>query len=141
MRKLYFILSLMCITAACSTSKINTSERELVEVRFGNYGGFSNNSMEYILLANGQVSKIENNLQKSLFKIKNKEVQKISNQLKSIGFGKLKINDLGNLTYFIKVTTKDYENSVKWNDETQNNELKNTYKMLTEILQQHKSHL
>lgn len=131
----------MCITAACSTSKINTSERELVEVRFGNYGGFSNNSMEYILLANGQVSKIENNLQKSLFKIKNKEVQKISNQLKSIGFGKLKINDLGNLTYFIKVTTKDYENSVKWNDETQNNELKNTYKMLTEILQQHKSHL
>lgn len=131
----------MCITAACSTSKINTSERELVEIRFGNYGGFSNNSMEYILLANGQVSKIENNLQKSLFKIKNKEVQKISNQLKSIGFGKLKINDLGNLTYFIKVTTKDYENSVKWNDETQNNELKITYKMLTEILQQHKSHL
>jgi hypothetical protein len=50
-------------------------------------------------------------------------------------FEKLKINDLGNLTYFITVKTSKNENTVRWNDETQNIELLNTYKMLIEILQ------
>jgi hypothetical protein len=62
-------------------------------------------------------------------------LREIDDKLKSIEFEKLRINDLGNITYFIKVKTSEYENTVRWNDETQNIELLNTYRTLIEILQ------
>lgn len=134
MKKLFFFLLIVCIISACSTSKINTSEEIFQEVSFGNYGGFSNISTTYILSGNGQLNKVDGDQSQILKHIKDKEIQKIKNQLQSIEFEKIRINELGNLTYFIKVKTSGYENTARWNDETQNIELKNTYKMLIEIL-------
>ena len=135
MKKLFFFIWLICLIAGCSTSKMNTAKEKLIEVRFGNYGGFSNSSTEYILTGEGLLSKVDGNTTKTLKHLKNKKVRDINNQLKSMEFEKLKINDLGNLTYFITVKTSKNENTVRWNDETQNIELINTYKMLIEILQ------
>jgi hypothetical protein len=135
MKKIFFFLCVISAVAACSSSKIKTSEEKLVEVSFGNYGGFSNSSTEYILTGDGQLSKVNGNSLIPLKRVQNKKVREIKNQLKSMEFEKLLVNDLGNLTYFIKVKTSKNENTVRWNDETQNIELINTYKMLIEILQ------
>ncbi len=135
MKKIFFFLCVISAVAACSSSKIKTSEEKLVEVSFGNYGGFSNSSTEYILTGDGQLSKVNGNSLIPLKQVQNKKIREIKNQLKSMEFEKLLVNDLGNLTYFIKVKTSKNENTVRWNDETQNIELINTYKMLIEILQ------
>lgn len=132
MKKLIPILFL--IISACSTSKVNSEGPVLFEVHFGNYGGFSNLMTEYVLYESGQVSKIENKVPKPLNRASKKEVKKIKEHLQSIEFEKLKINESGNLTYFINVRTKDYENKVRWNDNSQNTELQYTYKMLIETL-------
>jgi hypothetical protein len=135
MKKLFFFLWLICLIAACSSSKINNSKDKFTEVRFGNYGGFSNLSTEYIITGDGQLSKVENNVTKPVKVVRKKVLREIDDKLKSIEFEKLRINDLGNITYFIKVKTSEYENTVRWNDETQNIELLNTYRTLIEILQ------
>jgi hypothetical protein len=64
-----------------------------------------------------------------------KEFKKIKNQLENIDFENIKTDEPGNLTYFIKVKTSDYTNAVRWNDNSQNTELSNTFKMLVGILQ------
>jgi hypothetical protein len=134
MKNLFFFLWLICFVSACSTSKTNTSKVKFTEIRFGNYGGFTNMSTEYVITGDGQLSKVDSEGTKSIKHLPKKVVRKIGENLKSIEFEKLRINDLGNVTYFIKVKTSEYENTVRWNDETQNTELLNTYKMLTEIL-------
>ena len=134
MRKLLISLCLLSVISACSTTQKNTSEPVLNEVSFGNFGGFTNHSTEYFISGDGTVSKTENNIQKTIGHLKKKEVKKITNHVKSKEFEKLKINEPGNLTYFITVKTNQYENTVRWNDETQNPVLKDTYKMLVEFL-------
>lgn len=135
MIKICFFLCVICLVSACSSLKINTSKEKLVEVSFGNYGGFSNNSTEYVLTGEGQLSKVNGNSLIPLKQVQNKKVREIKNQFKSMEFEKLQINDLGNLTFFIKVKTSKNENTVRWNDNTQNIELISTYKLLIEILQ------
>lgn len=135
MKNLFFFLSILCLITACSSSKVNTSKEKFTEVRFGNYGGFSNLSTEYVITGDGQLSKVESNVNKPVKVVRKKVIREIDDKLKSIEFEKLQINDLGNMTYFIEVKTTEYENTVRWNDETQNIELLNTYRMLIEIIQ------
>lgn len=134
MKKLIFILCTISLVAACTSSKKLNSEPATFEVGFGNYGGFTGSSTVYLISGNGQVFIVENINRQPHQTISKKKIEKLKEHLNSIGFENLKVNEPGNLTYFIKVKTGNSENTVKWNDETKNTDLKETYKMLFEII-------
>ena len=70
---------LFLFVTACTTSKVNPNAPILFEVHFGNYGGFSNQSTEYVLYKNGQISKIENNAKD----VRLSTIMKVFNALKA----------------------------------------------------------
>ena len=79
-------------------------------------------------------NKIENKNTTIVQKVKKKNVKEIKNLLKSENFQNWEINEPGNRTYFIRVFQNQNEKSVRWNDTTENDKVKNLYKKLLETI-------
>ena len=106
------------------------SDKDTFEIRYGKSGGFTNIPMEYKIDANGDIFKILNSDTLKIDSVSGRKIKKIKHQLTELDFEHLEINDPGNITYFINVCTGTYQNTVKWNDMTDNEPLKMLYKGL-----------
>ncbi|MCU0405434.1 MAG: hypothetical protein MUE64_00435 [Ignavibacteriaceae bacterium] len=135
LRGFFLLISgLLIITISCVNLK-NTNPKKLpFEIIFGKSGGFTNISMEYKIYENGDVYKIQNNGNQKINSISKSKIKTIRDWLLDSDFEHLKIAETGNITYFITVKSDKYENTVKWNDSSNNDQLKNLYKdLLTTI--------
>ncbi|NQU86809.1 MAG: hypothetical protein HQ541_13720 [Mariniphaga sp.] len=139
MKKLYLLLGILYLVCSCTSSKKLNTNKYSLEIHFGNSGGFTNSQTEYVLNKNGKLNMIVNNNETEITILEKSTIRKIKKLLKSLDFENLIIDDPGNMTYFIKVKTTDFENSAKWNDNTKNQQLKNFYNLLMETVRKFKS--
>lgn len=127
------ILSLILIPA-CNTSRAMVNKRVKTEIHFGRTGGFTNIPVEYLINSKGEVLRLLAGNTETVNLITSKRLKSIIRELNRIDFQHIESDDPGNISYFIKVRTREYENSVRWNDLTPNDTLKNIYRELLTTL-------
>jgi len=129
------LVGLLVLSISCATQKNQTELANIfTEISFGSGGGFTGASSIYLLKNNGEVCKIEKTIPNKIYKISKKEIKKISNFIKEIGFQNLSINERGNVTYFIEIKSNIYTRKVMWTDGSKSPELVEFYKILVNTL-------
>jgi hypothetical protein len=113
---------------------LNDSSAE--RLYFGKFGGFTNIPVDYVLINNEHVFKIENDKYTYAVKISKTQSGQIRNLLKEAGLPALQLNEPGNMTYYIRMTSTTSEHEIKWTDQTQNPKVWNLYKALLSTLNQ-----
>ena len=127
------ILSLLLIPA-CNNYRAMANKRVKTEIHFGRTGGFTNIPVEYLINSKGEVLRLSAGNPETVNLITSKRLKSVIRELNRIDFQHIESDDPGNISYFIKVRTREYENSVRWNDLTPNDTLKNIYKELLTTL-------
>jgi hypothetical protein len=129
-RKTLFILwMILSITACMSPSKI-VNDTTLDRIYFGKSGGFTNIPMDYVLIDHSRVFKIEKDKYSAVNKLNNNQAKELDQLIQSLDIDKLELNEPGNITYYIKMVKSGVEKEIKWNDQSMNNDVKDTYKAL-----------
>lgn len=123
---------LICLIS-CSNLKMKSSDNDAFQIRFGRSGGFTNIPLEYLLDGSGDIFKIQKDTLNA-GSVPRRKIKKLTERLTEMDFEHLDVNEPGNMTYFISVTTDTYNNTVKWNDQTDNYPLKELYKDLLKHL-------
>lgn len=116
MKNLILLIGALIMLFSCTTPKKIAYKENDFQIFFGNYGGFTNARMEYVLNGDRNIFKIQKD---SIFFIKKttkNELNEIQKRLTELDFGGLKMNKPGNMTYFIKVISNDYKNQANWSD-------------------------
>ncbi len=122
-------LILLC---SCMNTRQLADTLKSPRIHFGKRGGFTNIPLEYILTEKGQLFKLENDSLIKIKKIKSAQLDNINSLIVNTGFRDLSIKEPGNITYFIRVVTDDYDNEVFWYDSTEMQGLAMIYKALME---------
>ena len=120
----------LLLVPGCINSRTMSDKKVKTEIHFGRTGGFTNIPVEYLINAQGEVLKISASEPDTVNHIPAKRLRSILREFNDIDFKHIELNDPGNISYFIKVRTRQYENNVIWNDLTPNDTLKNIYKKL-----------
>lgn len=118
----------------CINSKKVTDNNSEYILYFGKTGGFTNVPMEYVINPNGNITKIMNDSTIKIKEISAKKLKDIDKALTEINFKNLKLNEYGNITYYIRVKSKSFDNIVHWTDTSNNKELKDLYNKLLNTL-------
>lgn len=105
-----------------------------IEIRFGSSGGFTAMTDEYLIKQDGKVYKYTYDTLNFINQIESSEIDSIGIQITELNFENIKLNETGNMTYFIEVQTPAYKNGVSWSDQTQNDSIKQFYKFLAKTL-------
>ncbi|MFC0877828.1 hypothetical protein ACE01N_14615 [Saccharicrinis sp. FJH2] len=132
--KAHLLLVLVLIMASCSSLKKTGSVNNFEEITFGSGGGFTGLTNTYMLNAEGFVYKMNGEQQEQLKRIDYKSLKGISKHLKKIDFEHIQNDTKGNMTYFIEVVTKDYQNKATWSDASSDPVLKEFYSELVKTL-------
>ena len=76
-------------------------------LRFGSSGGFTQQTMVYKLLSNGQLSKSDDITKESVLlkQLKKSQTKKIFGQVYTLGLDTLNLNSPGNMSNFIQLKT------------------------------------
>ena len=133
--KTLIIMILSVLTFSCATQKqTKNMTTTFIEIKFGSSGGFTGMTNEYLLKQDRKVYKNLSDTLSLINQIENSEIQSINKQLAELDFENLKLNEKGNMTYFIEVHTSTYKNRITWSDQTQNDTIKQFYKSLVKTL-------
>ncbi len=124
MRILYLVLILPIILISCKTTNTtpdNYTERQL---HFGKGGGFAGTVDQYILLENGAVfDKSISGEYVKLNDISHQYTEQIFNNYYILDIHKKKINNPGNIYYYIQMNDGSATNKIVWNDQRNDNNL------------------
>jgi len=130
LEKALIIFLIMILPQSCYNTRRISGSRARTVIQFGRTGGFTNIPVEYSINAKGEVLRISASEPDTVNIIRVKRLRCLIRELNDIDFKHIELNDPGNISYFIKVRTRHYENSAIWNDLTPNDTLKNIYKKL-----------
>jgi hypothetical protein len=134
--KIFFAVILALISAGLSppASGMNMNEsltsEKITAISFGKTGGFTNIPVEYRIDSAGNVFRIKSNDPVKINSVPRSVMRKLRRSLSRMDFEKVELQDPGNITYFITVISSRYRNTVKWNDNTENEKIKDLYKEL-----------
>jgi hypothetical protein len=138
MKRVLIIVGTFLLLASCVNSKKLMETTKIDRVCFGKRGGFTNIPMEYILFEKGQLYKQQNDSLLRILKVSRKRLAEIDSLFMSSNFREIKVNDPGNITYFIKVVSRDYENEAKWSDSSGQDVLTHLYNTLLALIKEKK---
>ena len=131
---IFILIPALILIPACNNTRAMANKRVKTEIHFGRTGGFTNIPVEYSINSNGEVFRMTANEPDTVNHIPVRKLKSIIRELKDIDFQHIELNNPGNISYFIKVMTPEYENIVRWNDLTPNDTLKNIYRKLLTTL-------
>jgi hypothetical protein len=134
MRNFCSLTVLLILFFSCNTSKNGVYKQTDSQIFFGNSGGFTNVKLEYVLNDDGNIFKIEKDSVSFVKKIDHSQFKKIQNSIDECEFRNIQLNSPGNLSYFIRVKTKEFENEVVWSDMTTNGPVEIIYNKLFDSL-------
>jgi len=134
MRKIILLSFILPLFFACSTSKNMVYKQTSSQIFFGNYGGFTNVKLEYVLNDDGNIFKIEKDSTFFIKKINREQLKDIQNSIDEDEFRKTQVNTPGNITYFVRLKTKEFENRVIWSDNGLNKPVEILYNKLFDLL-------
>jgi len=89
----------------------------------GSYGGFAGTAKSYFFFPNGQrflnkalMGSADTTNAQEIEKSSPKDFKQILKSLKTLDFKNLELNEVGNMTYFVKLKTKKDEKLVQWSN-------------------------
>lgn len=115
---------------SCRNLKEIKSRKEKLEISFGKSGGFTNIPLDYRIDSSGAIYKIKGDDSLKAGFLSKRDIRKIREMLSDSDFEHLEVDDPGNITYYISVMTDEYQNTVRWNDQTADELPKEIYKEL-----------
>ncbi|RLD41563.1 MAG: hypothetical protein DRI89_09515 [Bacteroidetes bacterium] len=128
-----FAIILFSLLLSCSTQKEIFVDNPQT-LRFGSSGGFTNQTIVYKLLSNGQLSKSDNITKEAVLlkQLKKSQTKKIFRQVYALGLDTLRLNSPGNMSNFIQLKTKTVDNKMVWYKDSDQvaDELSDFYKIL-----------
>lgn len=104
---------LIIFSSACGIFK-KKAPAAAPEIVFGWGGGFTGMVEQYSLLKDGTLKKGTEVLKK----LDNKQMRTVMKLVNKVNFAKMKVNDPGNLYYFLTMKTGDTEQKLQWNDQS-----------------------
>jgi hypothetical protein len=119
---------------SCCTPKNSVYKQTGSQIFFGNSGGFTNATLEYVLNDDGNIFKNEKGTFLFIKKIKNDYFKEIKSSLDEYDFRNIHLNSPGNISYFIRVKTNEFENKVVWSDLNANKPVEIIYNKLFDML-------
>lgn len=130
MKKLILIF-IAALTFSCASKKIT---QDSTEIKFGSTGGFTGMTNQYLIKGDGKVYKNSIDTINAINELKKCELKIIHKQLNKLDFENLKLNEKGNMTYFIEVKTDKFQNKISWSNQAQNDSINQFYKDLVKTL-------
>lgn len=136
-RIMYRILMICLImtTSCASPAKLLKSDK-VDRIFFGNKGGFTNMSTDFVLFENGTICRLQNDEVIKTGKIRREEVRAIETSLEVMKFMSIKTDEPGNMTYYVSVVRGDSRNAVQWSDHDRNPQLKELYVRLMNLVRE-----
>lgn len=132
MKKHMIIAVTLVLLCSCMNTRQIAGTLKSPRIHFGKRGGFTNIPLEYVLTQKGQLFKLENDSLRSIRKVPSGQLDNINSLISNTCFRSLSINEPGNISYFIRVVTNDYDNEVLWYDPSAMQGLAMIYKALME---------
>jgi hypothetical protein len=127
-KKAFLAGGIIMLLFACTSTEKLVSDTTKDRIFFGKSGGFTNISMEYVLIDSKHLFKIEGEKYVKVRKLNGSQVKSLDNLMTAIAFDQLMLDEPGNITYHIKVIRSGSEKEVKWSDSTDNAQIKELYK-------------
>jgi hypothetical protein len=121
---------------SCNASKNIVYKQTDSQIFFGNQGGFTNAKLEYVLNDDRNVFKIEKDTVIFFKQISKEQFKDIQHTIEESGFRDLQLKSPGNISYFIRVKTNEYENRVIWSDLAKSDKVELLYGKLFESLKE-----
>lgn len=122
-------------TSCVSPAKLLNSNKG-DRIFFGNKGGFTNMSTDFVLFENGTVCRLQNDEVIKTGKISREEVRTIIASLEEMRFMSITTDEPGNMTYYVSVVRGDSKNAVQWSDHDRNSQLKELYVRLMDLVRE-----
>lgn len=130
MNKALIITGAFFLLCSCMNTRKLADTLNSPRIHFGKRGGFTNIPLEYVLTGKGLLYKLENDSLLKIRKVPSNQLEYITGLIASTSFSTLNIDEHGNITYFIRVVTKDYDNEVNWYDPSEMQGIEMIYKAL-----------
>ena len=128
------VVTIVILIIGCKSTKEVIYEPTDFKIEFGKSGGFTNVPMDYLINGNGNVYKHVEGDYSYVKTISKKHLKELKQALKMKEFGKVTINEPGNMTYFINVKCPEFENNIQWNDQSKADIANLIYDQLISIL-------
>jgi hypothetical protein len=129
-RKAFFIGGIFMLLFSCMSTEKLLTDKSQERIYFGKTGGFTNIPMEYVLVGNGHLFKIERDNFVKVHKISGKQIKALDSLMAAVNLEQLNLNEPGNITYHIKLVKSGTEKEVKWSDSSENKKIKVLYNAL-----------
>jgi len=124
----------MIMTASCASPAKLLNSNKGDRIFFGNKGGFTNMSTDYVLFENGTICRLQNNTVTKTGRIRREEVGAIEASLEEMQFMSIKTDEPGNMTFYVSFVQGDSLNVVNWSDHDRNPQLKELYVRLMNLV-------
>lgn len=134
MHRILIICLIMTTSCASPAKLLNSNKGD--RIFFGNKGGFTNMSTDYVLFENGSICRLQNDKVIKTGKISREEVRAITASLEEMKFMSIKTDEPGNMTYYVSVVRGDSQNAVQWSDHDRNPQLKELYVRLMNLVRE-----
>lgn len=129
------IFCMIMATSCSSPEKLLNSNRG-DRIFFGNKGGFTNMSTDYVLFENGSICRLKNDSVIRTGKVSREEVREIEVSLDAMNFMSVETDEPGNMTWYVSVVRGDSRNAVQWSDHDRNPQLKELYVRLMNLVKE-----
>ncbi len=116
---LAILLSLLCIIS-CKTQKESLDTYEGMILEFGNSGGFTGAIDCYRMMENGQLFKSNDGKNFTEITSMDKKVaEQMFENFETLGFNEMRINDPGNMTFYVSLGQGKRVQTLKWGGTSQ----------------------
>jgi hypothetical protein len=124
MKAILLVVAFFTFSLGCKPTKVNLQEYEGKQLTVANGGGFTGQVIEYTLLENGYVYKFNSLTNANSFhkRIEKDDANQIFNNYELLNITELKLNDPGNMYFYIRMDHKDKSQQIKWNTESKGKE-------------------
>lgn len=130
------LIIFLIMTASCASPSKMLDRTKSDRIFFGNRGGFTNMSTDYVLFENGSLCKLQNDNVIKRGRVSRKTVRTIEASLEGMGFMSIEKDEPGNMTYYVSVVRADSQNAVQWSDHDLNPLLKELYLSLMNLVKE-----
>ena len=129
------ILSVPILFQYCKTTTYTPDDYPAGQIQFGSGGGFAGTYHHFYLFENGELYKnsTTDKTYQKVKKVKKSQVTQIFNNYELLGLKNYKLNDPGNISYYIHFKNKGLDHKIQWggNNEQVDKNVETIYNILT----------
>jgi len=118
-KKLLFALFCVFAFVQCRPTLYSASQLPTQFIEIGSYGGFAGTTTSYYILPNGQQFMATGTIgspltSNEIIPISTKTYNAMCSRLEAMRFNQLSLNDVGNMTYFVRRKTNKSDHKIQW---------------------------